>query len=310
MLSHSSENAMTIPEFPEFAPIELSHKPEVDAALAAMERPISEWSFANLYLFRDAHKYRLSRLGGLVLILAQGYDGSPYAFPPWGKGDVEGAAKNLCALLLQSAPEALIYPVPESMFGEVFSGPGWKGEEDRDGADYVYLAENLATLPGQKYHKKKNRLAKYLREINEDWSYAPLTGEYADQCAAIAEGWCEERCSIERPSTYLETRAAVEAVRLRAELGLSGGVILSGGRVVAWCLGEPLSGDTFVMHFEKGLPGVDGPAQLINKEFCANGLSGYKYVNREQDLGNPGLRQAKESYHPEYLAAKFKVRPG
>lgn len=299
---------MPIPTFPDFAPITLEHKAEVDGALAKTARGISECSFANLYLFREAHKYRLCRLGDMVLVLAEGYDGAAYALPPWGGGDVSGAAAELCALLVREGREAVIYPASERL-AERFPETAWVQEEDRDGADYVYLVENLATLPGGRYHKKKNRLSKYLREIGGDFLYAPLGQEHAEECVAIAEGWCGERCSIDRPSTFLETKAAVEAVRQREELGLSGGVILVGGKVVAWCLGEPLDGETFVMHFEKGLPGVDGPAQLINREHCANALGNYKYVNREQDLGDPGLRQAKESYHPEYLAKKFRIRP-
>lgn len=299
---------MPIPTFPEFAPITLEHKAEVDAALAKTDRSISECSFANLYLFRDAHKYRLSRLEGMVLTLATGYDGSAYALPPWGEGDLSGAAEKLCALLVREGREAVIYPASEPLAARL-PAEKWLREEDRDGADYVYLVENLAMLPGGRYHKKKNRLSKYLREIGGEFAYSPLGLEHAEECAAIAESWCGERCSLDRPSTYLETKAAVEALRLREELGLSGGVILVGGRVVAWCLGEPLDEETFVMHFEKGLPGVDGPAQLINREYCANALGAFKFVNREQDLGDPGLRQAKESYHPEHLAKKFRIRP-
>ncbi|MBE0617666.1 MAG: DUF2156 domain-containing protein, partial [Proteobacteria bacterium] len=67
--------------------------------------------------------------------------------------------------------------------------------------------------------------------------------------------------------------------------------------------------ETFVVHFEKAEPDREGLAQLINREFCLHGLHGYAYVNREQDLGDPGLRQAKESYNPVFLAAKYRVTP-
>ena len=300
---------MKIPEYPEFAPLELAHGQEISAFLSGMERPVSEWSFANLYLFRAPHGYRVSRRGALLLIKARGYDGTPYLFPPWGEGDLAGAAKALCEDISREGGDPVISPVPRAIYEKWFSGPGWVGTPDRDGADYVYLRENLANLPGSRYHKKKNRLAKYLREVGDGYAYAPLADEHLDACLALARGWCEERCSIERPSTFVETDAAVEALTLRRELGLSGGVGQVGGEVVAYCLGEPLNSDTFVVHFEKAAPGHDGAAQAINRDFCLHSLGGFKYVNREQDLGEPGLRQAKESYYPEYLAEKFRVRP-
>lgn len=300
---------MALPQFPIFAPIELAHADEVREVLDAMERPISEFSFANLYLFRAAHDYRLSRLGGLLLITARGYDGGRYAFPPWGVGDVEEGARKLAAHLAAEGSTPRIYPVPGAMVERFFSSPSWEATRDRDGADYVYSAEKLARLEGGIYHKKKNRLNKYLREVGDSYSYSPLDDSNVGECVALAKGWCEERCDISRPSTFLETEAAVEALIMRRELGLSGGVILARGRVEAYCLGEELNPETFVVHFEKGIPGLDGPAQAINRDFCRFLAGRYKYVNREQDLGDPGLRQAKESYNPEFLAEKFVVRP-
>lgn len=298
-----------VPEFPEFAPLDLHHRDEINAVLGSMERPISELSFANLYLFRQPHGYRVSRLGGLLLITATTYEGKPYAFPPWGEGDVTGAAKELCAVLAARNAEPVIFPVPENLYKRYFEKGEWTGEPDRDSADYVYLRENLALLPGSRYHKKKNRLNKYAREAGGELSFAPLDDANVKACIELALGWCEDRCSIDRPSTYAETKAAVEALDLRRELGLSGGTLSLDGRLVAYCLGEPLDPETFVVHFEKAVPGMDGPAQTINRDFCLNSLGGFRYVNREQDLGDPGLRQAKESYYPEFLALKYRVKP-
>ena len=299
---------MAIPAFPDFAPVELAHKDDFDRVLRTMERPISEWSFANLYLFRLVHDYRVSRLNGFLLITSRGYDGKRYGFMPWGPSDPSPAAKILSLHLLQNGGEGIIYPVTANAHGRYFDGGGWVGETDRDGADYVYLTENLANLPGPAYHKKKNRLMKYLREIGGEYSYSRLEEENVDACIELARGWCGERCSIDRPSTFAETDAAVEALLMRRELGLTGGVFMVGKQIEAYCLGEPLNEDTFVVHFEKALPGRDGAAQAINREFCKNGISAYRFVNREQDLGDPGLRQAKEGYRPLYLTEKFRLR--
>jgi len=299
-----------IPDYPEFTPLGLTHKSEVEGALSKMDRSISEMTFSNLFLFGEAHEYRVSKKEGLLLITGKGYDGERYALPPWGEGDVEAASNLLLDHLEKSnkstAPPRL-FPVSREMVERHFSPERWGADADRDQADYVYLREELATLPGKSFHKKRNRLAKFLRENVGDYEFSELEEEHIKGCAAIANGWCEVRCSIERPSSYLETAAAVSALENREALGLSGGVILLKGEVAAYTLGEALNEETFLLHFEKTRPGEEGLAQLINRDFALHCLKGYTYINREQDLGDPGLRQAKESYRPHHLAEKFIV---
>ncbi|GAB4260802.1 DUF2156 domain-containing protein [Deferrisoma sp.] len=297
-----------IPAYPAFAPLELGHRDELAPRLRALEPEISEFTFANLYLFRNAHRYEVSRFGEAFLILGRGYDGNAYAFPPIGPPDPE-AVGAVVAELRRRGSTPVLFPVPGAWVDARFPPPSWRAAADRDQADYVYRRDDLAHLPGRRYHKRRNRLLKFLREHAEGYVYEELGDEHAGQCLRLAEGWCEIRCSADRPSTFEETRACREALELRDQLGLRGGVIRVGGRVRAFCLGEPLNASTFVVHFEKTEPGWEGLAQVINRDFCLHSLEGYEYVNREQDLGDPGLRQAKEAYHPAFLAEKFRVVP-
>lgn len=299
-----------IPEFPSFREVTLELAPDLTPFLRSLEPCVSEFTFANLFLFRAAHAYRLSRQGGLLLVTARGYDGAPYAFPPLGSGDATEAARLLCDCLAGQGAAPVLSPVPVAMARALFAGAEWHISADRDQADYVYLREELAALPGKKFHKRKNRLQKILREEASGYAYAPLGEEHVADCLALADDWCGLRCSAERPSTFLETGAVKEALVHRDRLGLRGAVILLGGRASAFCLGEELNAETFVVHFEKAEAGRDGLAQLINRDFCLHGLGGYRYVNREQDLGDPGLRQAKAAYHPAFLVEKCRVTPG
>lgn len=298
-----------VPDFPDSCEVSLALRDEVAPVLRALRPGISEFTFANLYLFRKAHDYRLSRLGTLLLATARGYGGERYAFPPLGEGDPEEASRRLCDHLLGEgcSPPAL-FPVPEAWISERYAA-GWSARPERDQADYVYARDDLAHLPGKKFHKRRNRLLKFLREEGEGYEFRPLGPEHLAECHELAQGWCTIRCSLEKPSTYLETAAAVDALTHREELGLRGGVILLGGKVAAFCLGEELNPETFVIHFEKADTARDGLAALISRDFCLHALEGYRWVNREQDLGDSGLRQAKESYHPAFLAAKYRVTP-
>jgi hypothetical protein len=72
-------------------------------------------------------------------------------------------------------------------------------------------------------------------------------------------------------------------------------------------MAETLSPGIAVWHFEKAMADVPGLGQLINQWFARYGLGGFTFVNREQDLGIPGLRQAKESYYPAHLVGKNSV---
>ena len=83
-------------------------------------------------------------------------------------------------------------------------------------------------------------------------------------------------------------------------LGLRGGLLRVDGRVVAYTMGLPLNSDTFIVHIEKAFSDVAGAYPMIN---CAD----FKYVNREDDVGDEGLRRAKLSYKPAILLEKFIV---
>jgi len=88
---------------------------------------------------------------------------------------------------------------------------------------------------------------------------------------------------------------------------VKGGAILIGGKVEAFTLGEALNPETIVIHIEKTNPAYDGLYPTINQAFLENEGAGFMYVNREQDLGEEGLRKAKESYFPHHRVHKYSV---
>ena len=87
----------------------------------------------------------------------------------------------------------------------------------------------------------------------------------------------------------------LNSLRLFKELGLRGGLLRLDGVVIAFTIGEPVSEDTFVVHIEKAFADIQGAYPIINREFVLHAAKGYKYINREEDLGEEGLRKAKLS---------------
>ena len=108
-------------------------------------------------------------------------------------------------------------------------------------------------------------------------------------------------------SCYFRNRricVALNSLRLFEELELTGGVLRVDGEVVAFTIGEPLCGDTFVVHIEKALSRVPEAYAMINQQFVCHSCMDYRYVNREEDTGSEGLRQAKRSYRPAFMVEK------
>lgn len=290
---------MEIPRYPDSRPLTFDDKPLLDAVFARLQPRISEFTFANLFLFREAHAYRLTLVGDAFVLLGRGYAGEPYFLPPWGDGVAE-------ALTVLFDAGLILYGADEPFVQKYLSAERLEIVEDRDSFDYLYLRRDLAELPGKLFHKKKNRINyftsrhEYLIEL---YSERHLAG-----CLELLDEWRRVRTGVDSKSLGPETEAAAEALRMAAPLGLEGVVALVGGAVKGFVLGERLNRETSVCHFEKTDPFLDGLYQLIDREFCRRLLVDCTYVNREQDLGVPNLRVSKLSYHPVELVKKYRAR--
>jgi len=174
---------------------------------------------------------------------------------------------------------------------------------DRDNADYVYRIEDLSLLSGRHYAKKRNQITKCLKQYHCE--YEPVTISLVPQCIAMQERWCASRSCTSEPALCNEYASILSMFKNFKELDLIGGAIRVDGVIQAFAIAEQLSPGVAVCHFEKALPGVQGLGQLINKWFALHGLKDFTFINREQDLGVPGLRLAKKSYHPHHLVEKY-----
>ena len=111
-------------------------------------------------------------------------------------------------------------------------------------------------------------------------------------------------CEEDTGKKNSEMCVTLNSLRLYKELDLCGGVLRAEGNVVAFSIGEPVSDDTFVVHIEKAFADVPGAYPMINQQFVEHEVQGFSYVNREEDMGEMGLRSAKESYHPIFMVEK------
>jgi hypothetical protein len=171
-------------------------------------------------------------------------------------------------------------------------------EPDRDQYDYIYRRTDLETLHGRHLDSKRNHIHRF-RAKHPDFEYRPLTPEYFDECRRLTEIWQGEKGGSD---TIDVEKQVMETIFSNWDaLGMTGGSIFVDGRMVAFTYGSAVTTDTLDVCVEKADRQVEGAFAIINQQFAEHLPEQYIYLNREEDMGIPGLRQAKLSYQPEIL---------
>lgn len=293
----------------DFQKFDLSRREEYNKFLQNCGQRGCAYSFANLNMWG---RQQVALRDGCLLLFSQFQRNSVYPFPI-GSGNIKQvldaiiqdahARGIICRLSCLTAADCML-------LDELYPGK-FQIHPDRNSCDYVYKIEDLATLAGRKYQKKRNHLNKF-RENHPDCRILPLDGATRDVARAMVENWYTARQALDPQGDYLlEQRAMNRAFCHMEALGLEGLVLEEHGEILAMTMGSQLSADTFDVHFEKARENVDGAYTAINQAFAAHLREKYpqlRYLNREDDLGIPGLRKAKLSYHPDHLVTKFWAR--
>ena len=294
-----------VPEFPKIRDLTLEDKPLIDQRFARFPPVISEFTFTNLFIWRVAYQIKIGRLRKFLCLLSD-QGGNSFFFPPVGEGDMIECFQGLLRTLAGKGAQPKIVRIPETGVTQVnWAGSGMKAALDRSQCDYVYLVQDLIDLKGRKYHRKRNHIKQFKEKYS--YQYVPLTAEWVPQCLQLQAEWCDLRNCEASPGLRNESLAIKEAFTHFAKLKVKGGVILINGKVEAFTLADPLNPETIVVHIEKANAAYEGLYPTINQAFLEHEGSGYTYVNREQDLGEEGLRKAKESYFPHHLVNKYTV---
>ncbi|MCC8170700.1 MAG: phosphatidylglycerol lysyltransferase domain-containing protein [Parabacteroides sp.] len=197
--------------------------------------------------------------------------------------------------------------VPEKAALELQRRFSAKTEALRDWGDYLYDAQALATLAGRKYNKKRNHVNKF-RNTYPDFEYMRISERNLREAVAFFR---EFRLAVEKSTPLFEYEESMVEVVLDAydRFGFEGALLKVDGRVVALTVGEIVQ-DTLFVHIEKGLRAYDGVYETINQAFVRDVSERYSqvaYVNREEDVGDEGLRRAKLSYNPVAVLNKYNV---
>lgn len=288
-----------------FRKVELEDQAVYREYMAKQQCRSCECTFANLYLWSRFYNVTAAVADDMLLTKSEYADYLSFGFPMGDLTNLKTAVEDLKIYSREKGFHFQMHNVTPEQFAvleEQYPGR-FRVEYRRDYADYVYEAEKLAKLSGKKYHGKKNHINKF-KKTYPDWSYESLGNSNLEECFQMALNWRRMNGCEEDEEKNSEMCVTLNSLRLFHELGLSGGLIRADGRVVAFSIGEPVTGDTFVVHIEKAYADVPGAYPMINQQFVEHEAEGFTYINREEDMGEEGLRSAKESYRPVFMVEK------
>jgi len=177
--------------------------------------------------------------------------------------------------------------------------------------DYVYRSEDLAGLKGNKFSKKRNLIHQFKSEYVKPGRVQAqkITGKVTHECLDFLEDWCLLRNCDQNPEEDLacEKQAAVNAIESFDTMEMSGLLVRVDGRVSAFGIGAPFTIDMGALHFEKAYGDIKGLYQYLDQQ-CAQQLFGNRqFINKESDMGVPGIAQAKKSYHPARMINSYQL---
>ncbi len=264
---------------------------------------VSDLAPTSLYIWRHSFRARIALDPDYAVLVCQ-YRGSTYSLAPLFSQRIDPTAliQKISAFFHRNHQPVIFRGIPVGLL-PYFPKDKYRIIPDRQIWDYLYLTKDLIELHGRKYQQKRNHINRFRQTY--PFSYHSLTPEDAQGCLEVFEHWAADKGG--GPEIEEERRALIEALENFTLLPLKGGVIKIDGRIQAFAIGTQLNRDTALVHFEKANPAFHGIYAAINQLFVANEWSNTRYINREDDMGLPGLRQAKERYHPFRMIEKYTV---
>jgi len=291
----------------EFKVIETDDKAWADSLLKFSDFRGAEYCFTNLFIWDGIYKSKIGRYKDFLL-LRTGEENDYHYLYPAGRGD----KREIIELLMEDSQKwgqklSLISLTNETRAELEGLFPGkFEFTPAENSFDYVYESEKMITLSGKKLQPKRNHINYFLNNYN--WSYEDFTPDKIDEVTSFNLEWCKITDCRQHETLMWESCAVEKCLSHFQELGVKGGILRVDDKIVAYTVGEVINSDTIIVHIEKAFSEYRGAYPMINKEFASRIAPGYKFINREDDIGDEGLRKAKESYYPAFMLEKFHAK--
>lgn len=283
-----------------FKRLTLDDIPAIRPYFAASRLRLCDYSVGCAVMWRDYYDIYF-RIDQGALLLASPYQGVENFYLPLGD-EAAGLAMLEAHCAAKGAP-LLLCVVPEEKRGPLSARyPQARWRANRDWADYLYESRDLIELRGKKYHAQRNHIHRFVKE-NPDYSFDDIQPADLGPLREFLDHYCVMHHK-EAASAAAEADAVREVLAHYAEYGMQGGVLRAGGRIAGFSIGEAV-GDTMHVHIEKADLRFDGVYQMLVNCFAKRFAAGLRYINREDDMGDPGLRKSKLAYQPVAILDKY-----
>ena len=305
---------LIIPDFPKFVELEKKYQISLKDLFLSLKDGISELTFDSLIIHNGRFNHKISKIPNSESYIIIGKDETDEKIKTFFSvlEDEKGLEQNkfffdeiLPQCFAQHKFWKLMSESQYKKYQNILNDMNITVEFDRDNSDYIYNRIDLANLSGKAYHKKKNLVNSF--KNNYEFTIKKINSSNIEDAKKVLNLWKEGRDL--KQTDYYQCIDALDDIKNENSV-LSGIIAYVENNPVAWSLGELLpDSKTYLVHFEKGDNNYKGVYQFINNETAKNLPETVLYINREQDLGDEGLRQAKMTYRPcgfinKYLAYK------
>ena len=290
----------------DFQQLKLEHIPLVKPFLDPNPQRLCDLTVGGLFMWRDLFHNAYVIATDCLIISMRIFDRHTAYTVPLGENREE--ALSLLEEHCLDKGEPLVFCIVGDMDLPLFSQryPDFHAVSERDYFDYLYEARDLLELKGGKHRSTRNNINRFLKDT-PDWSIEIIT-------AITREAVCEIASAIEKENPPQDSTLKEEALKIREilnhmrEYSMFGGILFVGGQVAGFSLAE-VQGDTLYIHVEKADTQFRGVYQMLVHEFLKmfGNCKALTFVNREDDNGDPGLRQSKMTYGPVALLSKYTV---
>lgn len=264
-----------------------------------------DFTVGGMFMWRDFYKMEFAIVQQAFYSRLYDEDGKLYYNIPLCD-DIPLGISTLLETQRNSDTSILFCTVPEnyiSIFQNNFDVVAV--EEEKNKGDYLYLAEDLINLSGKKFSGQRNQIHQFNRSVGQ-WSFEIISNKVLND---IIKFFNNEYLPTAGKGDFEkeENIKTLEVLQNYLDYGMIGGVLRADGNIVGFSLNE-IIGDTMFTHIEKASKKCKGAYQmLVNQSAIKFTDNGIKYINREEDMGDPGLQTAKNAYHPVAILKKYKI---
>lgn len=290
-----------------FRPLTLPDREMLQDYLRRYPQHVSGYTFATLAAYAPIYGILWSQVWPECLLLARRLDdGNLHLLQPIGQPTDACCDGLLGVAALLPYPLQMVYVAKDYIDKNPRFCAHFDAEEDRNSSNYIYVARDLADLAGGRYAKKRNLIAQF-QTLHPDWLTEPLDADCGDLCRQVLLSIAREDGVDAKNATLAQELLALDFTMTNfAALEQCGVLIRVAGQPVGFAIWERQNIETAAIHFEKALRSFKGLYQIVNREAArAIVAGGYHLINREEDVGDPGLRQAKLSYSPIDITPVF-----